>query len=67
MVHRQLRRVQINAWRRRAAVKRVSENRKTAVRRVDPNLMRPPSQRLGFNLLAANLLFCILHSSFCLP
>ena len=66
MLQRQLRRVQINARRRRAAVKRIPENRKTALRRVDPNLVCPPVNGSA-STSWHQIHFCILHSSFCLP
>ena len=45
------RRVQKHPRRRCAAVKRVAENRESALRRVDANLVRLSCQRLGFNTL----------------
>jgi hypothetical protein len=43
------RRVQKHPRRRRAAVKRVAENRESAFRRVDADLVRATGQRLGFD------------------
>ena len=53
MLQSQLRRVEINARCRRAAVKRVAQDRETHIGGMDPDLMRPPSQRLRFNYLVA--------------
>src|ERR1039458_8982785 len=47
------RRVQENACRRGAAVKRVAENREAALRRVDADLVRAAGQRRGFHAVVA--------------
>jgi len=50
-----LRCVQKHPRRRGAAVKRVAENRKSALRCVDANLVRAASKRRGFNRLESRL------------
>src|SRR6266436_1206663 len=46
MPHRELGRMQINPRGRSAAIKDVAKNRKTQLRRMNSNLMRPAGQRL---------------------
>ena len=66
MLQRQLRRVQINACCRCAAVERVAEDWKALFGCMDPDLMRAASQRLGFDHSAADAtsVFCL--SAFCI-
>ena len=53
MIKLNLRRVQKHPHRRRAAVKRVAENREAAFRRVDADLVRASGEGRGFNAVVA--------------
>src|ERR1035438_2849604 len=50
MLQCQLGGMEIHPRRRRAAVKRVPENGEPLLRRMDPDLMRPPGHRLSLDL-----------------
>ena len=54
MLERKFGCMQTDARERRAAVKRIAENRKAVLRRVNANLMRAARERLGITSYAAD-------------